>query len=116
MQLTMFKAKIHRATITESRLDYMGSVSIDRALMDAAGLLPHEQIDILNINNGERFTSYVIEAPAGSGDIVINGAAARLVQKGDLVILCAYAIMSEDEAKRHEPTIVHVDGKNKVVR
>ncbi len=115
MQLTLFKGKIHRATVTESRLDYMGSVSIDRTLMDAAGLLPHEQIDILNINNGERFTSYVIESPAGSGDMIINGAAARLVQPGDLVIICAYAIMSEDEARDFKPKVVHVDEQNHIV-
>ena len=86
MNLTLLKCKLHRATVTGSDLNYEGSISIDRALMDAAGLLPYEQVDILNINNGARFTTYVIEAPKGSGDIIINGAAARLVQKSDLVI------------------------------
>lgn len=114
MNLTLLKCKLHRATVTGSDLNYEGSISIDRALMDAAGLLPYEQVDILNINNGARFTTYVIEAPKGSGDIIINGAAARLVQKGDLVIICAFASMSPEEAKSFEPNVVLLAANNQI--
>ncbi len=112
MILTMLKTKIHRATVTQTDIDYNGSITIDRDLMDAAGLLLHEQVDVLNINNGARFTTYVIEGERGSGIIGINGAAARLVQKNDLVIICAYAQMSEDEAKAYDPTVILVDDQN----
>ncbi len=114
MNLTLLKCKLHRATVTGSDLNYEGSISIDRALMDAAGLLPYEQVDILNINNGARFTTYVIEAPQGRGDIIINGAAARLVQKGDLVIICAFASMSSEEAQTFQPNVVLLGEGNKV--
>ena len=113
MLLTMMKAKLHRATVTQADLEYEGSISIDRDLLDASGILPHEQVDVLNINNGERFTTYAIPAPAGSGMIGINGAAARLAQKGDLVIVVAYARMEEAEAKSLHPRVVLVDGANK---
>ena len=113
MQLTLMKGKIHRATITQCDLNYEGSISVDSALMERAGILPHEQVDVLNINNGERFTTYAIPAPAGSGMIGINGAAARLAQKGDLVIIVAYARMEEAEAKSFHPRVVLVDGANK---
>ena len=112
MILTMLKTKIHRATVTQTDIDYNGSITIDRDLMDAAGLLLHEQVDVLNINNGARFTTYVIEGERGSGIIGINGAAARLVQKNDLVIICAYAQMSEAEAKAYDPTVILVDDQN----
>ena len=112
MILTMLKTKIYRATVTQTDIDYNGSITIDRDLMDAAGLLLHEQVDVLNINNGARFTTYVIEGERGSGIIGINGAAARLVQKNDLVIICAYAQMSEDEAKAYDPTVILVDDQN----
>ena len=117
MMLTMFKSKIHRATVTGCELGYMGSITIDPALLEAANILHHEQVDVLNINNGARFTTYAIKAKKrGSGEITINGAAARLAQKGDLVIICTFAQMDEKEAKKHEGTVVHVDGKNKITK
>ncbi|HEV2561501.1 MAG TPA: aspartate 1-decarboxylase [Rhizomicrobium sp.] len=112
MLLTLLKAKIHRATVTQCDLHYEGSISIDAALLEASGILPNEQVDVLNINNGARFTTYAIEAPAGSGTIGINGAAARLAQKGDLVIIVAYAQMDAAEARRHKPVVLSMDGKN----
>ena len=113
MLLTLLKAKIHRATVTQCDLNYEGSISVDAALLERSGILPHEQVDVLNINNGERFTTYAIPAPAGSGTIGINGAAARLAQKGDLVIIVAYARMEEAEAKSFSPRILLVDGGNR---
>lgn len=110
MLLTMMKAKLHRATVTGCDLNYEGSISIDAALLDASGILPNEQVDVLNINNGMRFTTYAI--PAGNGEICINGAAARLCQKGDLVIVIAFAQMDEAEAKAHRPRVVLLDGAN----
>jgi aspartate 1-decarboxylase len=113
MELTLLKGKIHRATVTQCDLHYEGSISVDAALMERAGILDHEQVDVLNINNGQRFTTYAIPAPAGSGVIGVNGAAARLAQKGDLVIIVAYARMAEAEAKAWQPRVVVVDGANK---
>ena len=113
MQLTLLKGKIHRATVTQCDLNYEGSISVDVALMERSGILPNEQGDVLNINNGERFTTYAIPAPAGSGTIGVNGAAARLAQKGDLVIIVAYARMEEAEAKSFTPRVLLVDGKNR---
>jgi aspartate 1-decarboxylase len=113
MELTLLKAKIHRATVTQCDLHYEGSITVDSALLERAGILPNEQVDVLNINTGTRFTTYAITAPAGSGVIGINGAAARLAQVDDLVIIVAYARMSEAEAKAHQPKVVLVDGKNK---
>jgi len=113
MLLTLLKAKIHRATVTQCDLNYEGSISVDANLLERSGILPHEQVDVLNINNGERFTTYTIPAPAGSGMIGINGAAARLAQKGDLVIIVAYARMEEAEAKSFSPRILLVDGSNR---
>jgi len=113
MQLTLLKGKIHRATVTQCDLNYEGSISVDAALLERAGILPHEQVDVLNINNGERFTTYAIAAPAGSGTIGINGAAARLAQKGDLVIIVAYARMEEAEAKSFTPRVLLVDANNR---
>jgi aspartate 1-decarboxylase len=113
MNLTMLKCKIHRATVTGADLNYEGSITIDPALLDASGILPFEQVDVLNINNGARFTTYAIKSKKrGSGEITVNGAAARLVQKGDLVIICAFASMDEKEAKKYQPTIILVDSKN----
>lgn len=112
MQLTLLKAKIHRATVTQADLNYEGSISIDTDLLAASGILIHEKVDVLNINNGERFTTYAIPSKAGSGAIQINGAAARLVQIGDPVIIISYASMSEEEAKKFKPTVVLVDDKN----
>ena len=113
MILTMLKSKLHRATVTGSDLHYEGSITVDVDLLEAAGILLHEQVDVLNINTGARFTTYTIEGKRGSGTIGINGAAARLVQKGDLVIICAYAQMSEAEAKTHKPVVVLLDASNK---
>ena len=109
----MLKSKLHRATVTQSDLHYEGSITIDTDLLDAANMLPFEQVDVLNINTGDRFTTYTIEGKRGSGTIGINGAAARLVQEGDLVIICAYAQMDEKEAKSYEPTVVLLDEENK---
>jgi aspartate 1-decarboxylase len=113
MQLTLLKGKIHRATVTQCDLNYEGSISVDATLLERSGILAHEQVDVLNINNGERFTTYAIPAPAGSGTIDINGAAARLAQKGDLVIIVAYARMEEAEAKSFVPRVLLVDANNR---
>jgi len=113
MQLTLLKGKIHRAAVTQCDLNYEGSISVDATLMERAGILPHEQVDVLNINNGERFTTYAIPAPAGSGTIGVNGAAARLAQKGDLVIIIAYARMEEAQAQSLQPRVVLVDAANR---
>ena len=112
MLLNIFKSKIHRATVTKADLNYEGSISIDTALLDKAGILVGEKVDVVNINNGERFTTYTIEAPEASGQIQVNGAAARLVQPGDKVIIIAYAILGEEEAKNYKPTVVVVDENN----
>ena len=106
MKKTMLKAKLHRAVVTQCDLHYEGSISIDKDLLARSGILPNEQVDVLNINNGERFTTYAIEAPAGSRMIGINGAGARKAQMGDLVIIIAYAQMSAAEAETHEPRVV----------
>jgi aspartate 1-decarboxylase len=113
MLLTLLKGKIHRATVTQCDLNYEGSISVDAALLERSGILAHEQVDVLNINNGERFTTYAIPAAAGSGMIGINGAAARLAQKGDVVIIVAYARMEEAEAKTFQPRVLLVDSNNK---
>lgn len=112
---TMLKSKIHRATVTEADLHYVGSVAIDRDLMDAADLLEGEQVAIADITTGARLETYVIPAPRGSGTITINGAAAHLVHKSDLVIIMNYAAMHDAEAKRWKPIVVHVDEKNRVI-
>jgi aspartate 1-decarboxylase len=114
MLLTLMKAKLHRATVTRADLDYEGSISIDRELMDASGILPHEQVDVLNITNGARFTTYAIEAPRGSKTIGVNGAAARLVQKGDKVIVVAYGQLPAEEARNYAPTVVLLDEGNEI--
>ncbi|ARQ68129.1 aspartate 1-decarboxylase [Streptomyces marincola] len=115
MLRTMFKSKIHRATVTQSDLHYVGSVTIDADLMDAADLLPGEQVHIVDIDNGNRLETYVIEGERGSGVIGINGAAAHLVQPGHLVILISYAQVDDAEARRLRPAVVHVDGANRIV-
>ncbi len=114
MLLTMLKAKIHRATVTGADLSYEGSVEIDRALMERAEILPHEQVDILNISNGARFTTYAIEGKSGSGTIDIHGAAARLVQKGDLVIICAYGQVEKEMARNYKPTVLLMNEDNTI--
>lgn len=112
MKLTMLKAKIHRARVTQCELTYEGSLTIDENLLDASGILPYEQIDVLNINSGHRFTTYAIKGERGSGIIGVNGAAARLCQTDDLVIICAYGQMKRAEAETHSPTVIFVDDKN----
>lgn len=114
MLLTMFKGKIHRATVTEANLNYVGSVTIDMDLMDAAGILPGERVQIVNNNNGSRLETYTIEGERGSGVICLNGAAARLVQPGDKVIIIAYAMMDAEEAKTFEPNVVILGDNNKI--
>lgn len=112
----MLKTKIHRATVTQCDLHYEGSITIDEALMRESGILPYEQVDVLNINNGERFTTYAITGEAGSGIIGINGAAARLAQKGDFVIICAYETMEKEAAQTFEPVILLMDENNHIMK
>ena len=114
MFIEILKSKIHRATITEADLNYIGSITIDEDLMDAAGLIENERVHIYNIHNGERFETYVIKGRRGSGVIGINGAAARKVAIGDLVIIVSYAMMSQEEARQHSPVILFPDAHNKV--
>ncbi len=114
MLLTMLKCKIHQATVTETVLNYEGSIGIDRDLMDAAGLLPFEKVDVVNINNGSRFQTYVIEAPAGSRTISLNGAAARLAVEGDSVIIMSYVQIEQAEAQALKPTILLMDSDNRI--
>jgi len=114
MLLTMLKAKLHRATVTQADLDYEGSIAIDRDLLDASGILPNEQVDVLNISTGARFTTYAIEAPRGSKVIGVNGAAARLVQKNDKVIIVTYCQLPAEEARNYAPTVVLLDDGNLV--
>lgn len=115
MLINMFKSKIHRATITEANLNYVGSITIDKTLIDAAGILPGERVQIVNNNNGARLETYVIEGQAESGVICLNGAAARLVQPGDKVIIIAYCWISQEEARTMKPNIVFVDEANRIV-
>lgn len=114
MLVTLLKAKLHRATVTQADLDYEGSIAIDRDLLEASGILPHEQVDVLNITSGARFTTYAIEAPRGSRTIGVNGAAARLVQKGDKVIVVAYGQLRAEEARNYAPTVVLLDDGNEI--
>lgn len=114
MYITMLKSKIHRATVTDSDLHYEGSIAVDSDLLKGAGILPYEQVDVLNINNGQRFTTYAIAAKAGSGTIGIKGAAARLVQKGDLLIICSFARIEQEAAADFKPAIVFVDERNRL--
>jgi aspartate 1-decarboxylase len=115
MLLTLLKAKLHRATVTQADMDYEGSIAIDRDLLEASGILPHEQVDVLNITNGARFTTYAIEAPRGSKTIGVNGAAARHFQTGDRVIIAAWAQMDPETAKQHAPAVVKLNEKNEIV-
>jgi aspartate 1-decarboxylase len=111
----MMKSKIHRATVTQADLHYVGSVTIDADLLDAADLLPGERVDIVDVTNGARLTTYTIAGERGSGVLGINGAAARLVSPGDLVIVIGYGLMDDAEARRLQPRVVHVDGRNRIV-
>jgi len=110
----MFKSKIHRATVTEANLNYMGSITIDEALLEAAEILPNEKVQVVNNNNGSRFETYVIKGERDSGVICLNGAAARLVQPGDTVIIISYALLDSREARTFRPTVVMVDGANRI--
>lgn len=111
----MYKSKIHRAVVTEANLNYVGSITIDEDLLDAAGLLPGEKVQIVNNNNGERIETYTIAGKRGSGVICLNGAAARRVEPGDIIIIIAYAFMTPEEAKSYEPKIVFVDEHNHII-
>lgn len=112
---TMMKSKIHRARVTEANLEYIGSITIDEDLMDAVDILPNEKVQIVNNNNGARFETYVIPGPRGSGTICLNGAAARLVQVGDTVIIIAYALMTDAEARTYQPKIAFIGEGNRIV-
>ncbi|MCY9664668.1 aspartate 1-decarboxylase [Paenibacillus alginolyticus] len=113
---TMMKAKIHRATVTEANLNYIGSITIDEDLIDLVGMLPNEKVQIVNNNNGARLETYIIPGPRGTGVICLNGAAARLVQTGDTVIIISYAMMTDEEAKKHQPTVAIMSENNKVAQ
>lgn len=116
MQRHLMKSKIHRATITSADLHYEGSLTLDEDLMDAADLVEWEEIQVVNVNNGARFSTYIIPGPRGSGVVQLNGAAARLGMSGDLVILISYGVFAEEELARFRPTVVFVDGDNRIVR
>ncbi len=116
MTVTMLKGKIHRATVTEAELDYVGSITIDLDLMDAAGILEYERVQVVDIDNGNRLETYTIAGERGSGVICLNGAAAHCCDVGDKVIIMAYVDMTPDEAATHAPTVVFVDGENRVSR
>ena len=113
MQRQLLKSKIHRATITDANLNYEGSLTIDEVLMKAADVAPFEQVKVYNVNNGARFETYAIAGPAGSGEICLNGAAARMGVAGDLIIIATYAAYEAGEAAAHEPRVVHVDSQNR---
>jgi aspartate 1-decarboxylase len=115
MKINLLKSKIHRATVTTANLDYIGSISIDKNLMNAANIYDFEEVHVLNVTNGQRLVTYAIPAPKQSGEICINGAAAHLVSQGDLVIIASYASFNQEEINDHSPAIVHVDEKNKIV-
>jgi aspartate 1-decarboxylase len=112
MLLTMMKSKIHRATVTYADLDYVGSLTVDRHLLDVAGMHPGEQVAVVDVTNGVRLETYIIEGEPGRGVIGVNGAAAHLVHPGDIIIVIAYALLTEEEVKKFKPKVVHVDGKN----
>ena len=114
MLITVMKSKIHRAKITGAELDYEGSISIDKNLIEAANIFPHEKVQVVNLNNGQRFETYVIEAKPGTGEICLNGPAARLGQKGDIIIIISYCHLQQNELDFHQPVIVRVDEKNRL--
>jgi aspartate 1-decarboxylase len=111
----MLMGKVHRATVTDANLNYEGSLTLDRDLMEAAGMLPYEQVQVLDVDNGSRLTTYLIEGERSSGQVIINGAAARLVAPGDKVIIVAYGEMEDEEARSHTPRVVLVDGSNRPI-
>jgi aspartate 1-decarboxylase len=116
MNRTMLRAKLHRATVTEADLHYEGSRGTDPPLLEAAGMVPYERIELYNVNNGERFATYAIEAPPGSGTVSLNGAAARRAHVGDLLIICTYAPMSEEHAAKHKPRVVLLGEGNRIAQ
>ena len=116
MRRYMLKSKIHRATITEADLNYQGSLTIDRDLMDEADILPYEMVKVYNINNGARFETYAIEGERGKGDICLNGAAARMGHPGDLIIITTFVDLDESETAGHQPIVVHVDNRNRLTQ
>lgn len=116
MTVEMLKGKIHRAVVRQAELDYVGSITVDEELMDAAGIIEYEKVQVVDVNNGNRFETYVISGERGSGMVCLNGAAARCVSTGDKVIIMAYAQMTPEEAKAHKPKVVFVDEENKPVR
>lgn len=116
MTITMLKAKIHRATVTQAELNYVGSITVDMDLLEQAGIYEYEKVQIVDVNNGARFETYTIAGERGSGVMCLNGAAARMVQTGDKIILMAYAQVSPEEAKELRPTVLFVDGKNQVTK
>ena len=116
MLVTICKSKIHRATVTEADLNYEGSIAIDKNLMDATDILPNEKVQVLNLNNGARFETYVLVAEANSGIICLNGPAARLGEVGDLLIIVSYCELEFEEAKKYKPKVIYVDEKNKIVK
>ena len=116
MTITMLKAKIHRATVTQAELDYVGSITVDMDLLEQAGILEYEKVQIVDVNNGSRLETYTIAGERGSGVMCLNGAAARMVQTGDKIILMAYAQVTPEEASELRPTVLFVDEKNKVTK
>lgn len=116
MKVNMLKGKIHRATVKQAELDYVGSITVDEDLLDASGILEYEKVHIVDVNNGSRFETYTIAGERGSGMICLNGAAARCVSTGDKIIIMCYADMEVEEAKQHKPTVVFVDEENQISR
>ncbi len=116
MLVNMLKGKIHRATVMQAELDYVGSITIDEELLEASGIYEYERVQVVDVNNGNRFETYTIAGERGSGLICLNGAAARKVQVNDKIIIMAYAMMEEEEVKTHKPSVVFVDDKNKIIR
>ena len=116
MQITMLHSKIHRATVTDANLNYVGSITVDREMLDASGMRVGQKVDIVNVNNGERFSTYIIPGEAGKREICLNGAAARKVHVGDRIIIIAYAVMSEEEADSFRPKIVILDDDNAIAQ
>ena len=115
MIIELLKSKIHRATVTDANLDYIGSITLDEDLMDGADLSEYEKVHVLNITNGSRLVTYVIKGKRGSGEVCINGAAAHLVNRGDLVIVVSYCSINRKDSHKHSPSIIHVDQKNKII-
>lgn len=116
MEITLLKAKIHRAVVTQADLDYVGSITVDSKLLRESGIMEYERVEIADIDNGSRFETYTIAGEEGSGVICLNGAAARCVNVGDKIIIMAYAQMTPEEAKTHKPTVIFVDGQNQIIR